>query len=256
MRTPWADRELAAGFLLSRARARVGRRSRDTRILHDSRTRELRDLGTPGTLRTSRTSRTPEPANLVNSVNRIVRDARMCPRGLDRILADRRQVTTNSSCGMCGRLTIDSLRADRPAAHCRDWTIARASSPSMPDRLRAAQPVFEETGGLHAAGLFTADGRLDGSAEDVGRHNAVDKVDRAHADARSASVVGLALFVSGRTSFEIVQKALFARHSRRGLGVGAFEPRDRARRRRGHHARRLRQRDERFNIYTHPERIE
>src|SRR5439155_23096919 len=79
---------------------------------------------------------------------------------LDRILAERRQVTTNSSCGLCGRLSIESLRSDASALRCH-WTMPRDLLASMPERLRAAQAVFDETGGLHAAGLFTHDGRLD-----------------------------------------------------------------------------------------------
>jgi FdhD protein len=227
MRTPGADRELAAGFLLSE------------RVLASA-----DDLGTLEYCTTSRNS-----GNVVN-----VTLANVSAAGLDRILADRRQVTTNSSCGMCGRLTIDSLRADRPALMC-DWTIARAIVASMPDRLRAAQAVFEETGGLHAAGLFTADGRLHGSAEDVGRHNAVDKVIGRMLMREALPLSGYALFVSGRTSFEIVQKALFGGipvvasvsapsslaielAEEAGITLVGFV------------------RGERFNIYSHPERIE
>ena len=94
---------------------------------------------------------------------------------LERLLADRRQVTTNSSCGLCGRLTIESLRIDAPPI-TSTWTIDAATLVAIPNRLREAQKVFEETGGLHAAGLFTPNGKLEAMAEDVGRHNAVDKV--------------------------------------------------------------------------------
>jgi FdhD protein len=81
----------------------------------------------------------------------------------------------------------------------------------LPERLRATQPVFDETGGLHAAGLFDAEGRLLVAREDVGRHNAVDKVVGWAAGAGRLPLRGTALLVSGRASFEIVQKALAAR---------------------------------------------
>ena len=81
---------------------------------------------------------------------------------------------------------------------------------AIPDRLREAQLVFDQTGGLHAAGLFTRDGRLDGIAEDVGRHNAVDKVVGRLLLQDRLPLSDHLLFVSGRTSFEIVQKAFLA----------------------------------------------
>jgi FdhD protein len=128
---------------------------------------------------------------------------------LDRLLADRRNVTTNSSCGMCGRLTIDSLRADAPAL-VEPWTIPSETLIQIPARLRTAQSVFEETGGLHAAALFTREGHIEISAEDVGRHNAVDKVIGRMLIQERLPLSGYLLFVSGRTSFEIIQKAFLA----------------------------------------------
>src|SRR5204863_993707 len=90
------------------------------------------------------------------------------------------------------------------------WTVSASALAPLPDRLRARQRVFDETGGLHAAGLFTAAGALVDVAEDVGRHNAVDKV-VGRAMMRDALPLSEALlFVSGRASFEIVQKALVA----------------------------------------------
>jgi FdhD protein len=128
---------------------------------------------------------------------------------LERLLAGRRQVITNASCGMCGRLTIESLRTDAPAiqSHLR---VAPSVLAAMPDRLRAAQGVFDQTGGLHAAGLFSADGELIQSAEDVGRHNAVDKVVGCMLMRDALPLTDSLLVVSGRTSFEIVQKAFLA----------------------------------------------
>jgi FdhD protein len=128
---------------------------------------------------------------------------------LDRVMADRRQVTTTSSCGLCGRRTIESLASE--AAPIRaSWRVPATTIASLPDLLRARQAVFDETGGLHAAGLFSRDGRLLDVAEDVGRHNAVDKIVGRMLMREALPLSEHLLCVSGRTSFEIVQKAIFA----------------------------------------------
>ena len=91
------------------------------------------------------------------------------------------------------------------------WTISAEAIRQLPDRLRAAQPTFELTGGLHAAGLFNSAGQLQSVREDVGRHNAVDKLfGRAFLD-RQMPLDRFGLVISGRVSFEIMQKALAAR---------------------------------------------
>jgi FdhD protein len=128
---------------------------------------------------------------------------------LDQLLAGRRQVMTNSSCGLCGRLTIESLAADA-ATIASAWTVPASTIAALPDRLRARQAVFDETGGLHAAGLFARDGELVDVAEDVGRHNAVDKIVGRMLMRDALPLSDHLLCVSGRTSFEIVQKAVFA----------------------------------------------
>ncbi|MEU8996005.1 formate dehydrogenase accessory sulfurtransferase FdhD [Streptomyces caniferus] len=125
-----------------------------------------------------------------------------------------RNVYTTSSCGLCGKASLDAVRTtarwalDSSAA--TPVRIEPATLAALPDRLRAAQRVFERTGGLHAAALFTTDGELLDIREDVGRHNAVDKiVGRALQQGRlplSSSV----LMVSGRASFELAQKAVMA----------------------------------------------
>ena len=184
MRTPGADRELAAGF------------SSPERVL-----RSADDLGTiahcadPGA---------DHRKNIVN-----VTLANGSADALDRLLADRRQVMGNSSCGLCGRLTGGG-RSAALAPIVSTWTIDRETLAGLPDRLRQSQRVFDETGGLHAAGLFTRDGRLEASAEDVGRHNAVDKVIGRMLMEERLPLSDHLLCVSGRTSFEIVQKALLA----------------------------------------------
>jgi FdhD protein len=118
-------------------------------------------------------------------------------------------VTTHSSCGLCGRQTIEGLKTDVPPL--RSTVRVRASVlADLPGRLRQAQVVFGTTGGLHAAGLFDSHGTLREVAEDVGRHNAVDKVIGRRIMADALPLSSDVLFVSGRTSFEIVQKAALA----------------------------------------------
>jgi FdhD protein len=203
MRTPGADQALTAGFLLSE---RVLKSADDLGTIEHCRTGGTRLDGglQPGSVDAEETAE-----NVVN-----VTLTGRSSADLDRMLVERRQTLTSSSCGMCGRLTIDSLRADIetiPAARRRaDFRMAAAAVSCLPDRLRHAQAVFDETGGLHAAGLFTTDAALVAAAEDVGRHNAVDKVIGRMLMADELPLSSHVLFVSGRTSFEIVQKALFA----------------------------------------------
>ena len=259
MRTPGADRELAAGFLLAE---RVLRSADDLGTIEYCTERlgpaeagpyVCAEAGpdctdTDGPPEGGPHVRQAPDANIVN-----VTLAHGSADTVDRFLADRRQVMTNSSCGLCGRLTIESLRSEAPPLDC-DWTIDHTTLASLPDRLRASQGVFDETGGLHAAGLFTPDGTLEAVAEDVGRHNAVDKVIGRMLMQERLPLSRSLLFVSGRTSFEIVQKALLAgvpivasvsapstlaidlaRES--GVTLAGFV------------------RGDRFNIYAHPDRI-
>lgn len=117
-----------------------------------------------------------------------------------------RAFAVSSSCGVCGKATLDSIEVRCPPV-AKGPTVTRSVLAGLPDTLRAEQAVFDTTGGLHAAACFTADGELSILREDVGRHNAVDKVvghammnDRLPLDDQ-------VLLVSGRLSFEIVQKA-------------------------------------------------
>jgi FdhD protein len=178
MRTPGADRDLAAGFLFSEGV--VAERDDVVAISVDAGASSV-DV----TLAPSRAAALPE------------------------LLRTRRQVTMNSSCGMCGRVRADSLDRDVAVATAA-WTVPAAIISTLPSTLRDSQRAFAETGGLHAAGLFDRDGRLVRSAEDVGRHNALDKlIGRAWLDGRLPLSDAL-LCVSGRLSFELVQKALLA----------------------------------------------
>jgi FdhD protein len=184
MRTPGADRDLAAGFLLAEDVIRSADEIGAIEHCQDA-TAEGRD----------------------NTINVTVTGG-----AVDRLttrLGEQRQVMMTASCGLCGRRTIESLQA-RVMAVGGDWTVPAAVIASLPDRLRAAQAVFESTGGLHAAGLFDRSGVLQLSAEDVGRHNAVDKIAGRTLLAGKHPLDESILVMSGRTSFELVQKALLA----------------------------------------------
>lgn len=165
----------------------------------------------------------------------------------------RRNFYANSSCGICGKATLEQVevRCDRVAP---GPVVAAEVIAGLPDPLRAAQRVFERTGGLHAAGLFTATGHLGSVREDVGRHNAVDKLVGEAMMAGDLPLAERVLQVSGRVSFEIVQKA-----GRAGIpivsAVGA--PSSLAVQAAAHLGMTVIgfARGGRFNVYTHPERI-
>jgi FdhD protein len=122
-----------------------------------------------------------------------------------------RSFFSSSSCGVCGKASVDAVRVRSPYDVAADTTrVSPAVLAAMPDALRTAQKVFERTGGLHAAGLFTADGELLAVREDIGRHNAVDKVIGWAAREGRLPLTGCVLFVSSRASFELTQKAMMA----------------------------------------------
>jgi FdhD protein len=184
MRTPGADRDLAAGFLLAED--------------------VIRDGDEIGLIEYCLDADDEGRGNVLNVT--VLGDA---VARLDDRLANRRQVMMTASCGLCGRRTIESLRARVPAV-TGGWSVSAAVVTSLPPALRRAQRVFESTGGLHAAGLFDLDGRLLLVAEDVGRHNAVDKIAGRMLLEGRLPLSRTILQVSGRTSFELVQKALLA----------------------------------------------
>ncbi|MGW8767321.1 formate dehydrogenase accessory sulfurtransferase FdhD [Streptomyces sp. NPDC055815] len=122
-----------------------------------------------------------------------------------------RNFYTTSSCGLCGKASLDAVRTTAAWSVAEDpLRVGPAVLSALPDRLRAAQKVFDSTGGLHAAGLFSADGELLCLREDVGRHNAVDKVVGHALRSGLLPLRGTVLMVSGRASFELVQKAVMA----------------------------------------------
>ena len=184
MRTPGHDRELAAGFLLSEGIIRS--------------TKEILSLQ-----HCQRVKKEEEKGNVIRvelSYESVV--------DLDKL---HRHFYTSSSCGVCGKssieavqtVTCEQLPAGRPV-------LNRQLIHQLPDKLREAQAVFEHTGGLHAAGLFDRHGKLLLMREDVGRHNALDKLVGAAAEQELLPLHAFLIQVSGRASFELVQKALVA----------------------------------------------
>ena len=122
-----------------------------------------------------------------------------------------RNFYTTSSCGVCGKASLDAVRVKTSHSPADDQaTVDVHTLATLPDQLRRAQKVFDATGGLHAAALFDNRGRLLVLREDVGRHNAVDKVIGWATAANRIPLEGIILMVSGRASFELVQKAVMA----------------------------------------------
>ncbi|WP_432495063.1 formate dehydrogenase accessory sulfurtransferase FdhD [Kineococcus gypseus] len=139
--------------------------------------------------------------------------AQVTPRPGSRLAGERvaRPFTTTSACGVCGSASVEQVLARVPAPlHADDVRLDPQVLESLPGALRAHQAAFERTGGLHAAGLFDAEGRLLCLREDVGRHNAVDKVVGWALRTGALPLRGRVLVVSGRASFELVQKAAMA----------------------------------------------
>jgi FdhD protein len=186
MRTPGDDFALAAGFLVSEGV--IGAAAEVRNIVYCA-------------------GATDDGANTYNVV-----DVQLAPDVPVPDITLERNVYTTSSCGLCGKASLDAVRtttrfpiADTPPVRVEPALLAR-----LPDRLRAAQRVFDRTGGLHAAALFSEEGELLDIREDVGRHNAVDKlVGRALQEGR-LPLSRVILLVSGRASFELAQKAVMA----------------------------------------------
>jgi FdhD protein len=218
MRTPGHDEELAAGFLVTEAIIRA----------------------------------TNEVEKISRQENAVAIQLRAGVK--PKLNSAQRFGTISSSCGLCGKENIEAIRQNFPAIKSNDFRIEIAMLLALPDKLRANQTDFARTGGIHAAGIFDANGNALIVREDIGRHNAVDKaIGRAFLDGKLPLDRHL-LLVSGRASFEIMQKALaagipivasvsapsslameFARESNQTL-VGFLRPPS-------------------FNIYAHVERI-
>ena len=187
MRTPGDDTELAAGFLVSEG---VVRSPADIAAM------KICDGTTCGHA---------EHDGLGNIVDVTLAAGIIIPAGAQR------SFLTTSACGICGKASIQDICVLPRAAVTADQARVRPEVlAALPDRLRSAQRVFSRTGGLHAAGLFTADGQVVAVREDVGRHNAVDKLVGWALMAGRLPLTGCVLLVSGRASFELVQKAVLA----------------------------------------------
>ncbi len=184
MRTPGHDFELTAGFLVTEGLVQGG-----------DEINRLRYCGTPD-----------QPSQQHNVVAADLADPR---RAL--AAASQRNFAMSSACGLCGKASIDSVRTRvRCDVGADPLRVTAALLTSLPARMRAAQRVFDRTGGLHAAGLFDPSGALLCLREDVGRHNAFDKVIGWAALAGRLPLRGHLMLASGRASFELTQKAVVA----------------------------------------------
>lgn len=182
MRTPGDDFELAAGFLFTEG------------VVHD-----------PGAFADVRYCRSVDPQEY-NVVTASLRHA----TAFDSSSLTRNFYVT-SSCGVCGKASLEAVEVmGCQAVADGTLSIGEADVRALPGKLRTAQRVFERTGGIHAAGLFDGSGEVTAVREDVGRHNAVDKVIGALVLSSALPGSGFGLVVSGRSSFEILQKAAMA----------------------------------------------
>jgi FdhD protein len=230
MRTPGNDHELAMGFLFTE---RLIHQTEDVDAIEDA----VDDDGLP----------------LANVVNVYVRSD-MMRNSVTQIDHFERHFAVSASCGLCGKNSIDNLMLTVPVLEVEDLRIASSCIYELTRQLRIGQDVFTHTGGLHAAGLFTSTGELCLLREDVGRHNAVDKIIGYGLLHNTFPYSRHILVVSGRTSYEIIQKAALARipciaaisapsslaielAQQAGITLIGFL------------------RDHAMNVYTHPERI-
>jgi FdhD protein len=193
MRTPGEDAELAAGFLFT-----------EGVIKSPGQIKQIRHCG----LKIGKGSSTLDRAGSLNSNTIRVDLADGVEVDLDRL---NRHFYTSSSCGVCGKSSIEALKTGANKLPVSDLpSIDPEFINRLPDALRSEQETFDKTGGLHASALFHLDGTLDIVREDVGRHNALDKVIGAKFLANEMPLSKSVLLVSGRASFELVQKALMA----------------------------------------------
>jgi FdhD protein len=193
MRTPGNDAELAIGFLLTEG---VLREAYDIeRITEVARVPETAD-------ESDTDEELPYTRNSI--LVELAPDVEISLKTLER------NFYTTSSCGICGKASLLALRSVCPPRRPNTFDIAADVLLSLPDRLRMAQGNFQQTGGLHAAGLFDRNGNLFSLREDVGRHNAVDKLFGAEFLADQTPLAHQLLLLSGRASFELLQKAVMA----------------------------------------------
>lgn len=184
MRTPGDDFDLAAGFLFT-----------EGIIQHPEQIETLRCCGVPA------------PDTGLRNVVRID----LAPDVAVDLKRIERHFYTTSSCGVCGKTSLEALEmAGCPAPLPNNFRVSACVIHRLPEALREAQECFDRTGGLHAAALFDGEGNLLRSREDVGRHNAVDKLIGSYLREEAVPLSDRLLLVSGRASFELMQKALMA----------------------------------------------
>jgi FdhD protein len=187
MRTPGSDAELAAGFLMTEG------------VIRDE--LEIASISTGFTEAAAH-------AEVWNSSSGNVVTVELAPTVEVNLSTLQRNFYTTSSCGICGKASLLALRTVCPPRLPNNFVIDSDTLCSLPARLREAQGIFNRTGGLHAAGLFSRAGELGGMREDVGRHNAVDKLIGAALLEDRVPLRDSLLLLSGRASFELLQKAV------------------------------------------------
>ena len=197
MRTPGDDLELAAGFLMTEG------------VLKDPADIHSLEYGPQGERPPLALSDKQENAlSDLPGRNRVV--VQLSPDVKVSLATLERNFYTTSSCGVCGKASLLALQTFCPPRLPNTFSIETDVLYNLPARLREAQSIFDRTGGLHAAGLFDAAGSLLAIREDVGRHNAVDKLIGAEFLADRTPLRNRLLLLSGRASFELLQKALMA----------------------------------------------
>jgi FdhD protein len=231
MRTPGNDHELAMGFLFSEGVIQRAEDVATVEMAHD-------DEGLP----------------LENVVNVVLHSPTQACAVPTQPAAFERHFTVSSSCGLCGKNSIADLLVSTPPLETDSVRVSASTLYTLSEQLRTEQRVFQYTGGLHAAGLFTTTGTMVLLREDIGRHNAVDKLVGHGLLHGLYPYSNFVLLVSGRTSFEILQKALLARipcvaaisapsslavelAEKSGITLIGFL------------------RNQSMNVYTHPERV-
>jgi len=179
MRTPGNDKELALGWLYTEGIIPA--------TGQDTRNQNIQTLSSPNTITI------------------------LLPEGqIPDLSRTQRHSYTSSSCGVCGKTSLDSLQAHIPIAADKDLTISATLLYTLPALLREGQDIFDVTGGLHAAGLFDEYGRLLALREDIGRHNALDKLIGFALQEHRFPMSQMILLLSGRACFELIQKAAMA----------------------------------------------
>jgi FdhD protein len=197
MRTPGNDAELAAGFLMTEG------------VVRDA--THIVSIGAPSAAKTALPSKVDaRQVALPNSLRSQVVRVELSPEVEVSMSTLERNFYTTSSCGVCGKASLLALRTLCPLPQRDNFMIRSEVLSTLPQQLQPVQAAFKETGGLHAASLFTSAGELHSIREDVGRHNAVDKLLGEAFLQDNVPLRNHLLLLSGRASFELLQKAVMA----------------------------------------------